>query len=91
MNKRINEVVERPEDLRKVLAAIARGIDPSRIEEELQDLGLDVFLDTVDYGSAFGTITIEGGENENGCILTLDVVKIQTGFDTLNVKHGENN
>lgn len=86
MSRRINDVVERPEDLRKVLAAIARGIDTMRIAEELQDLGLDVFVDTVDYGSSFGTITLEGGENETGCILTLKLVKIETGFDTLNVK-----
>ena len=86
MSRRINEVVERPGDLRKILAAIARGIDSTRIGEELQDLGLDVYVDTVDYGSKFGTITLEGGENETGCILTLKLVKVETGFDTLNVK-----
>lgn len=89
MSKRINEVVAQPEDVRKILEAIASGIDTTRIEESLRDLGLGVELDTVDYGGQFATITLEGGENETGCILTLHLVKIETGFDTLNVNHEE--
>lgn len=91
MSKRINEVVEKPTDLRKVMEAIAAGFDTSRVQDALEDLGLDVELDTIDYGSEFGTITLEGGENETGCILTLKLVKVETGFDTLNVKQEGSN
>lgn len=91
MSKRINEVVAKPADLRNIMEAIAAGFDTSRVQDELEDLGLDVELDTIDWVNQFGTITLEGGENETGCILTLKLVKIETGFDTLNVKQEENN
>lgn len=89
MSKRINEVVVKPTDLRNIMEALAAGFDTARVQDELQDLGLDVELDTIDWGNQFGTITLEGGENETGCILTLKLVKIEAGFDTLNVNHEE--
>jgi len=86
--KSIHDVVATSDDLKKITAAIARGIDPTDIEEELRGLGLKVRLDTVDWNT-FGTISIEGGENETGCIITLQLSRIEVGFDSMNVKHGD--
>lgn len=83
-SKSIHDVVQHGEDVKKITAAIARGINSTDIEDELRDLGLKVRLDTVDWNT-FGTISIEGGENETGCILTLRLVKVEVGYDVLNV------
>lgn len=83
-SKSIHDVVKQGEDVKKITAAIGRGINSTDIEEELRDLGLKVRLDTVDWNT-FGTISIEGGENETGCILTLRLVKVEVGYDVLNV------
>jgi hypothetical protein len=89
MSKRIHEIVKHGDDVQKLTAAIGRAIDPTDIEDALQDLGLDVQVDTVDWGSEYGTITIEGGENETGIILTLKLVKVEQDFDTLNIVPSE--
>lgn len=85
--KSIHDVVATSDDLKKITAAIAQGIDATDIEEELRGLGLKVRLDTVDWNT-FGTISIEGGENETGCIITLQLSRIEVGFDSMSVEHG---
>lgn len=87
MSKRLEQVVKKSDDLKKIMRAIGGAIDPRDVEEGLQALGFDVEVDTIDYGNEFGTITIEGGENETGVILTLNLVKIEIGYDTLTVSH----
>lgn len=82
--KRIHDVVQTGEDVKKITGAIASGISTLDIEDALRDLGLKVRVDTVDWNT-FGTITIEGGENESGVILTLRLVKVEVGWDTLNI------
>lgn len=84
---RLHDVTPKSDDVRKLMEAIARGIDPTDIQEALNDLGLHVQLDTVDWGNTFGTISIEGGENETGCIITLQLARIEVGFDSITVSH----
>jgi hypothetical protein len=78
--------VENRADYDAVQAAIARGMNTSDVEDALRELGYPVRLDTVDFGQ-FGTITLEGGENETSCIVTLRVVSVQLGYDTTKVNH----
>lgn len=89
MSKRINEVVTHGDDVKKITRAIACAIDTRKVEDELRDLGLDVEVNEVSWGGGFATITIEGGENETGIILTLKLVKIEAGFDTLTIGKGD--
>lgn len=87
MSKRrgIHDVVRNGSDVQKIMEAIADGIDVTDIEESLRALGLKIRLDTVDFGGEFGTISIEGGENETGCILTLRLTKVEVGWDKLTI------
>ncbi|UVG34444.1 hypothetical protein SEA_GAZEBO_75 [Microbacterium phage Gazebo] len=88
MTERLFDVIKKGSDLNKITAAIGGAIDSRSVEDDLRELGLDVQVDTIDY-SRWGVITIEGGENENGVILTLRLEKVEIGYDVLNVKDGE--
>lgn len=86
MSKRkgIHDVVKSGSDVKKITEAIAMGISTLDVEDALRALGLKVRVDTIDWNT-FGTISIEGGENESGCIITLRLAKIEVGYDSLTV------
>lgn len=89
MSKGLFDVIKKGEDVRKIAQAVASGMDPTDIQEALEDLGFDVEVDTIDWGNHFGQIVIEGGENETGVIITLAIKSVELGFDTINVGQEE--
>lgn len=82
------DIVKKGDDLGKLVEAVASAISPRDVEENLQQLGLKVEVDTVDWNQ-WATIRIEGGENETGVILTLRLAKAEIGYDTLNISEDE--
>lgn len=86
MGKRIPDVIKTSVDINQITGAIAAAIDPHDVEENLRQLGFDVQVSEIDWRQ-WATITIEGGENETGVILTLQLAKIEIGFDSLTMNH----
>ena len=84
MSNRLFDVVKTNDDLQKIVRAVAHGIDATDVQDALEELGLDVEVDTIDWNT-WSQIEISGGENETGVIITLVVKEIEIGFDRLSV------
>lgn len=91
MSKNLFDVVKTGKDVQKIVQAVAFSIDATAVQEKLEDLGLDVEVSEIDTNSETpGVFTIEGGENETGVILTLQLLKVEYAFDVLNMKPLDN-
>jgi hypothetical protein len=83
----MNKHIESRADYDAVQEAVASGINVSDVEYGLRELGFMARLDTVDWRQ-FGTIILEGGENETACVVTLRVESVQIGYATTAVDRG---
>lgn len=82
----LQDIVKTGDDIKKLTSAIASAIDSTDVGDNLRSLGLDVEVDTVDWNT-WATISIEGGENETGVILTLQLSRVEIGYDTIDIDH----